>query len=173
MLAAACIAAPLAAPVAAEDEPASPPRIYRWVDRNGVAHYTTDPDRIPSELRGLLSEPRELTREPVSAQAPAGVDAWIIHDRVPEAPAPAPAEPSQGAAGAAPAVNRLAALDARIAQLEAAISADEDLLKGQLVDPSAPDSNETLRQVADRMPARIEELEKLRAERDALAPASE
>ena len=30
---------------AADDAP--PPRIYRWVDENGIAHYTAVPERIP------------------------------------------------------------------------------------------------------------------------------
>jgi hypothetical protein len=36
-------------------------RVYKWVDENGIAHYTTDPDSIPSHLRRGrdLGEPRE------------------------------------------------------------------------------------------------------------------
>lgn len=157
----------LAGAALAEDAEA-PATIYRWIDQNGVAHYTTDPEYIPEALRDQLPERRAVVNPPLSAEAPESVDAWIGRDRPPE-----PKPVSSDAAGdpAAASGDRLQAIDARIVELEAAISADEDLLKGQLIDDSAPDSNETLKQVAARMPARIEELSKLRAEREALAPA--
>jgi hypothetical protein len=47
-----------AAPLASASD-----RVYKWVDENGIAHYTTDPDSIPSDLRGG----RDL-REPESAE---------------------------------------------------------------------------------------------------------
>lgn len=31
---------------------ASAAQVYKWVDENGVTHYTTDPETIPSDLRG-------------------------------------------------------------------------------------------------------------------------
>jgi hypothetical protein len=136
----------------------APPHIYRWVDANGIAHYTTSLDRVPEELRG-----QPLRHEEVSAQAPAGVDTWVQHERVPEA--------AQAAGGGASGGDRLAALNAQIAELEQAIAADEALLKGDLRDTSAPSSNETLAQVAERMPGRLAELKKLQAERDALTAA--
>jgi hypothetical protein len=148
-----------ALPALAEDDGA-PPRIYRWVDSNGIAHYTTDLERVPEELRD-----QPLRREEVSAQAPAAIDAWVQRERVPDPPAP---DACGTAAGAGP----LAAIDARIAELEQAIAADEDLLKGDLTNAEAPASNVALKEVAERMPARLEELEKLKAERDALAAPS-
>jgi len=33
---------------------ADPPKIYKWVDANGIAHYTVDPDRIPKPLRNRI-----------------------------------------------------------------------------------------------------------------------
>ena len=33
---------------------AQAPTIYKWVDENGVAHYTTDRDRIPGEVRARI-----------------------------------------------------------------------------------------------------------------------
>lgn len=163
----ALVAASLASAALAED--AKPPAtIYRWVDQNGIAHYTTDPERVPESLRGKLPLRSTVSNPLLSAQAPASVDSWIAQDRAPE-----PAAAGAGATGGVDtaATSRLAALDARIAELEAAISADEDLLKGQLTDPSPPASNDALKQVSARMPARLEELRKLRAEREALAPA--
>jgi clan AA aspartic protease (TIGR02281 family) len=45
---------------------------YRWVDRNGVVHFTDNPHNIPSEQRNTLSRIRfqgnpRATEEPVSA----------------------------------------------------------------------------------------------------------
>ncbi|MBM4384478.1 MAG: hypothetical protein FJ091_14075 [Deltaproteobacteria bacterium] len=153
------LAALLASPLAA-DEDAAPPRIYRWVDQNGVAHYTTDLERVPEELRE-----QPLRREELSANAPAAADAWIRQERIPEPPSPS-------VNTSAASTDRAAALDARIAELEQAIAADEELLKGQLIDDAAVQSNDALREVAGRMPARIQELQKLKAEREALGAPS-
>jgi len=58
---------------AATDQ-APAPTIYKWIDENGVAHYTTDRDQIPGELRnrvGKLGPPdAALKRTPVEASAP-------------------------------------------------------------------------------------------------------
>jgi hypothetical protein len=141
------------------EEDAAQPRIYRWVDENGIAHYTTDLENIPDELRD-----QPLRREEVSAQAPASREAWVTSERIPEPPEPA-------ATGTPPpsASDPLAALNARIAELEQAIAADETLLKGDLTGSTAATSNETLAAVAERLPERVAELKKLQAERDALA----
>jgi len=57
---------------AADQAPA--PTIYKWIDEHGIAHYTTDRDRIPGELRdrgGRLGPPdATLKRTPVEASAP-------------------------------------------------------------------------------------------------------
>jgi hypothetical protein len=154
----------LSASAAFAEEAAAPPPIYRWVDENGIVHYTTSLERVPEELRD-----QPLRREPASAQAPAGVDAWVARERVADPPKPA-------ADAAAPVENSaLAALNARIAELERAIAADEQMLKGDLIEAAAPASNDALKAVAERMPARIAELKKLQAERDALlaAPGAE
>jgi hypothetical protein len=208
------LAALCAAPTAAlAEEPAQQPRIYRWVDANGVAHYTTDEERIPPSLRrrfGLPTAP--LERKPVDARAPgaaepapapapadpsAGLDGWISQERaaappdVAAPPAP-PAEPAAGpdarpdaGAGAPPAVtvnaagaaDRLAEIELRIAELSAAIAADEDALSAWIGDPAGGDpvevgSRPEFREIAARLPKRIQELEALRRERDALEPAT-
>jgi hypothetical protein len=149
----------LALPALAQDESAAPPRIYRWIDENGVAHYTTKLERVPEELRD-----QPLRREEVSAQAPRAVDGWVQQERVPDPPKADGSGPGPAASG-----DRLAALNARIAELEQSIAADEALLKGDLTGSAAPASNETLREVSERMPERLAELKKLQAERDALA----
>ena len=58
----------------AATDPAPAPTIYKWIDENGVAHYTTDRDQIPREVRnriGKLGPPDSaLKRTPVEASAP-------------------------------------------------------------------------------------------------------
>ena len=182
----------------AADE-AAPPPIYRWVDENGIAHYTTDPERIPKSLRrryGLPAEP--LRNEPLDARAPApppapraAPDAWAAQEQGAAPPAP-PAPPSAAEAGAewddgaAPDVaagpvsgsagERLAQIELRIAELSASIAADEDALSGWIGDPAAGDAitladKPEFREIAQRLPKRIQELEALRRERDALQTA--
>jgi hypothetical protein len=176
---------------AAEDEP-TPPRIYRWVDENGIAHYTTEAERIPKSLRrrfGLPAQP--LERESLDARAPAaaapptpgrGPDAWAAQEKSAAPPAPASC---RGAAGGdiprggrpdsprRPTADRLAS-SSRIAELSAAVAADEDTLAAFIGEPGQGDAIELadkpeFREIAGRLPRRLEELEALRSERDALA----
>ena len=185
---------------AAED---APPRIYRWVDENGIAHYTTDPERIPKSLRrryGLPAEP--LRNEPLDAHAPApapvatpgaGPDAWAAQEKTEAtappplpsaAPAPAPGvewregAPADVAAGPPGdgSGERLSQIELRIAELSASIAADEDALSGWIGDPAAGDAvtlgdKPEFREIAQRLPKRIQELEALQRERDALQTA--
>ena len=57
----------------ADESPA--PTIYKWIDEHGIAHYTTDYDRIPRELRnraGRLGPPdAAMRRKRVEPDAPA------------------------------------------------------------------------------------------------------
>ena len=187
----------LASLAIAEDAPA-PPRIYRWIDENGIAHYTTDPDQIPKSLLrrfGLPAQP--LAREPLDPRAPASLtpsaparppDAWAGEEMraapaveagaPPEAPADWPNETvpgapvAQAAAESAP-PDRLAQLELRIAELSASIAADEDALSAFIGEPTPDDAVEiadqpAFREIAGRLPKRLQELEALRAERDAL-----
>jgi hypothetical protein len=182
----------LASSAVAEEK--APPRIYRWVDENGIAHYTTDPDRIPASLRrryGLPAEP--LRNEPLDARAPAAPppandtapEAWAAQEKG-EAPAATPgqtetdAEWREGAAAdvaAGPvAGDRLSQIELRIAELSASIAADEDVLSAWIGDPAGGDPIELgakpeFREIAQRLPRRIQELEALQRERDALVTA--
>jgi hypothetical protein len=183
---------------------ATPPRIYRWIDENGIAHYTTDPERIPKSLRrryGLPAEP--LRNEVLDAHAPAppgmhppetGPDAWAAQEKSAAPPPPVPdgnapagdangqewleGKPTDIAAVGAPAgsAERLAELELRIAELSAAIAADEDVLSAWIGDPSGGDAialgeKPEFREIAKRLPLRIQELEALQTERDALQAA--
>jgi hypothetical protein len=76
-------------------EESAAPKIYKWIDEHGIAHYTTDFKRIPDDLRdrvGKLGPPdAALTRTPVDASAPPrrtpstpGVktgEQWAVRDR--------------------------------------------------------------------------------------------
>jgi Domain of unknown function (DUF4124) len=172
-------------------EGSAPPRIYRWVDENGIAHYTTDPARIPRSLRrryGLPAEPMKSERldarapRPEAAPAPSP-DAWAAQERS-ETPTPRPAQewdagtPTDVAAmpsvGASP--DRLAQIELRIAELSAAIAADEDALSGRIAAPATADTialadEPAFREIALRLPKRLAELEALQRERDTLQSA--
>jgi hypothetical protein len=85
--AAAALAIPLlcaGASHAAEDEPGRP-TIYKWVDENGIAHYTTDRKRVPKNLRNKIRNVDEMRAEQAAPPPP-----------------PAPAPPASGVAGAIP-----------------------------------------------------------------------
>jgi hypothetical protein len=187
-----------AAPVAAEPPAGEQaPRIYRWVDANGVAHYTTDEDRIPASLRRRFGVPtRPMEHTPLEPGAPEPTreapDAWAVQERGNEPPAPTPtseettpeettSEKTSTAgipdvsSGAAAGASRLARVELRIAELSAAIAADEDMLSAWLADPDNADvvalgETPQFREVAARRPKRIQELEALVTERDALTP---
>lgn len=86
--AAAALAIPLlcaGASHAAEEEPERP-TIYKWVDENGIAHYTTDRKRVPKNLRNKIRDVDEMRAE----------------QAIPPPPPPAPAPPATGVAGATP-----------------------------------------------------------------------
>lgn len=46
----------------------SPPTIYKWVDENGIAHYTTNKKRIPRNLRNRIRSVDEVKREQEKAE---------------------------------------------------------------------------------------------------------
>jgi len=153
---------------AASEEKTPAPVIYRWVDENGVPHYTAQRDRIPAAVRGSVREVRPDATAPAApsapaASAPAPAEAWISRDAgagpatggaapLPAAapatsePAVAPAPPAGPVLGAAsPAPARSAPggaagseLDQRIAALEAEIERDEEALKTLLSEPAGP-----------------------------------
>jgi hypothetical protein len=88
----------LSIPVVAPRAQAEPPTIYKWIDENGIAHYTTDRGRIPKEVRtrverapDVAAPPREphrqdVLRDAIPATPPAAAP------RATAAPAPKPAE---------------------------------------------------------------------------------
>jgi uncharacterized small protein (DUF1192 family) len=47
----------------------SAPTIYKWVDENGIAHYTTNKKRIPRNLRNRIRSLEDVKREQQEAAA--------------------------------------------------------------------------------------------------------
>jgi hypothetical protein len=82
---------------------AEPPKIYKWVDSNGIAHYTTDPSRIPKGLRDRI-ESIDRSRPAPATPAPAPPESASAPLPAPpeSASAPLPAPP-EGASAPAPA----------------------------------------------------------------------
>jgi hypothetical protein len=90
---------------AQEEDGTVAPQIFRWVDEDGVTHYTTRMDRVPRALRGrlgtrsavparTLSEPQPVASE--AAPAPAAPTLAPTYEPVPSSYEPVPA-PSYGA----------------------------------------------------------------------------
>jgi Domain of unknown function (DUF4124) len=88
-------------------------RIYKWVDENGIAHYTTDPDRIPSSIRDRVralerAAPPPAAAEGATPRAPVaenepgpGTLHHIDQILIPEPAAPAAVPPTRPGASAA------------------------------------------------------------------------
>lgn len=53
----------------------SPPTIYKWVDENGIAHYTTNKKRVPRNLRNRIRSVDEVKREQEKAELDAAPSA--------------------------------------------------------------------------------------------------
>ena len=84
----------------AEEAESGGQRIYRWIDENGIAHYTTDPARIPAPLRDRIGNPKALSQKPLEARAP---DSWADLDvAVSAADAEAGGDEAGGAEGGEP-----------------------------------------------------------------------
>ena len=168
-----------AAPAPAQDETApAGPRIYRWIDENGIAHYTTELDRIPASLRSRAG--RLGRNEAVSPRAPSGrADQWITRDRAIapdeetwyEDGAAAPVDPAVEAERREETATALFDLDLRIVELELDIASDEESLKKMISDPNsggplASEHNTEFRSIAMRLPKQLSELRALREQRE-------
>lgn len=160
----AAVGAAAAAPEPTEGEAPEAPVIYKWVDTNGIAHYTSDYDRIP---RGLRRGARQLPSAGATASAPpppaappratekgrAGgkteAERWARTDRprtyeegwegseaFDEGSAGGEeAETAEAEPSYADVQARLHELDQQIAALEADIAADEEVLKRYVAAP--------------------------------------
>lgn len=185
ILAAALVAVPSAA------KSADGPVVYKWVDADGIAHFTTHLDRVPSAVRDKV---RDAATAPAPAPAAQGEQTTPDVAAGPPAPAGAAAppgefreseRPSQQASPEAPLgtpdagdARELAAtapavpgsLDARIAALEQEIGRDQSALESFLSEepqegaPLLPDRPD-FREIAHRLPKLQAELARLKEER--------
>lgn len=83
---------------------AEAPTIFKWVDENGIAHYTTDRDRIPSAIRDRVESVATKSKSgaPAVAGQPSRED--VMRDAVRTTPNPsAIAPPAAASAPRAPA----------------------------------------------------------------------
>ena len=85
---------------------AEDPIIYKWVDSNGVAHYTTDKNRIPSAIRDRIErrEPAVAPAQPASPSQPVAPAQPVAPQPAASAPPVAPAAPVQRSSPAEPLV---------------------------------------------------------------------
>ena len=186
LAASAVLLAPL--PSSGQQE-AKRPVIYKWVDTNGIAHYTTHPDDIPNELRNRLES---LHREPrAEPEAPAvdpddpwrelsvgsADDLWVVRDSVGAAQSAEEPSPLAEATGVDPAEEQrrqagLRQLDQQIAELEERIADDENLLKDWIadpgLDPAGAADDPRFREIALRLPHLHGDLAELEAQRRAM-----
>lgn len=150
---------------------AASPTIYKWVDENGIAHYTSDPDRIPSNLRDRVralrqAEPPEAPASDVRAPETDSY-LWAVQDANPVSGEEVGDARVPNAAEAA----RLADLDARIAALQSEVDQDEETLKDLISTAPAEAGVEALaddpgfREIARRFPKKQADLDALRQQR--------
>jgi len=174
--------------IGAEDlsarDPAEVKTIYRWVDENGVAHYTSDLERVPGSLRGLASA-GGVRALGARAAGPGGQE-WLGRDRRID-----PSEWDSGPDDFPSARPQLSAeerreltverqaqmddIDVRIAELAADIAADEAAMKEAVRDPNrgpliAADDPQ-FREIALRLPGLLDELRSLQGQREAIESA--
>ena len=105
---------------------AEAPTIYKWVDENGIAHYTTDRNRIPSAIRDRVESVAEKpsAKTPDVAGQPNRED--LLRDSVRTTPtAGAPATPVAMSAPA-PSVETIAAPSAAPTPTPAATPSDSE-----------------------------------------------
>lgn len=135
--------------------------LYQWTDASGNVRYTSFPDRIPRGRRGT----RKVVEAPARAQASTALPAATVTIPLPAAPATAPPAVEAPPTPANP-------LDARIAELEAQVKADEEALKTMISDPAQAEalrSSPRLHQIAEQLPQLQAELAVLRKQRAAAA----
>ncbi|MCU0668159.1 MAG: DUF4124 domain-containing protein [Myxococcota bacterium] len=147
----------------AEEEAAAEPTIYKWVDENGVAHYTTDRDRIPSEVgtrverapsRPAVAAPHreDLMRDAVKTQPPATV--------VAPAPAPAPAPVAAAPLQEAPAPVAVdEVLEVESTEPLEEVEAVESVVEQEIPAPLATDAEPEIDPVSAPPPAPVAALE--------------
>jgi hypothetical protein len=147
--------------------------LYQWTDARGAVRYTSNLERIPLDQRSAAIVIAAGHGEPGAAGKPAA-QAPAAEPADPQ-PSSAPVESAPPPSNAAPTDPKLAALDARIAELEQSIAADEAALGDYISDPDrAAKQHESgdVAAIADRLPKLQDELRVLKAQREAAAPGA-
>jgi hypothetical protein len=162
--------------------------LYQWSDAEGNVRYTTLPDEVPRAARETLSPVKwGLTAQQNAAlmpgsrtepRPPESAREWLAGQEPPE-------ETDAGAAASAAEVaeeaavptkpEEIAALDARIRELEQQITAAEVSLAQRMGEPDTevnPVDQASVREAADRLPQLQAELEELRSRRQLVTPAN-
>jgi len=105
---------------------AESPTIYKWVDENGIAHYTTDRDRIPSAIRDRVESvaAKPSAKTPDVAAQPNRED--LMRDAVRTAPTPGAAATPVAMSTPAPSVETIAAPNAAPTAAPAATPSDTE-----------------------------------------------
>ena len=91
---------------------AEAPTIYKWVDENGITHYTTDRNRIPSAIRDRVESvaAKPVPNAPSVSGQPNRED--LMRDAVRTAPTPAAAAAPVAMSAPAPSVESISAPNA-------------------------------------------------------------
>lgn len=172
--------------------------LYQWTDAGGNVRYTAFPDDVPGGQQHTveLVQPSAFAQRSAPPAQPIDVAAARPASQPPateppaagippaELPAPSPPTATGAPPAAAPAAPPAAApapepiasavppaeasLDARIAELEARIAAEQETLKALISDPAAAPElrgSSELRAIGERLPALQSELEALRSQR--------
>ncbi len=146
--------------------------IYRWVDTDGIAHYTTDLSRVPGSLQARAAA--ASTSGP-AAETPGprhSTDVWADRDRPPEANAGEALGEADFGVDAPERRARVLEIDGQIEGLLQEIAADEETLKQRIVGPDAnpltASADDEMRAAASRLPQLLETLRSLREERSTL-----
>ncbi|MFP8880833.1 MAG: hypothetical protein VCE43_16050 [Myxococcota bacterium] len=161
-------------------EVAGEPELYHWLDLTGVVRYTPDLDRIPDTRRktairvvpGTNPLGEQLSSSPAAPVVLAPLGLSLAGADPFNAPAEARRVVSEELAiDAAYGGNSWPELDARIAELEVLISADEEIIKDMISAPPSEGSDDlihspVLRQIAARLPILQGELSELRRWRE-------
>jgi hypothetical protein len=161
--------------------------LYQWSDADGNVRYTTSPDAVPRGARDTLAQvqPGRSAQENAALlpgartepRPPESTREWLAGEKPPE-------ETDAGAAASAAEVaeeaavptrpEEIAALDARIRELEQEITETEVSLAQRMGEPDAEGDavdDAAVREASDRLPALQAELEELRSRRQLMTPA--
>ncbi len=162
----------------AEDIEKITPKIYKWIDQNGISHYTTDVERIPKVLRRQLkrggsppegSEETKETKIGFNEKMASRESGFSQNARL----APSEKGPTESVQTFVD-QERINVLDAEISALQEAITTDEEALKSLISRSEGKEIDQaghlaTLRELGDRLPGSLKLLETLRAERAAIS----